>query len=152
MGGDSSGESKAFFGANGMDCAVSFFIKPIAEDMAAGAMTFGFADNSTSVWTDSASFTYTDISNEWTRVYATFTGAGGGHGTDVRLLFRVTTAFSFGFLLTGLQVSRGRHLAPWTISNVEGKTAKNGNVNYTDMPDCPVLDQRISMSDAVDVT
>lgn len=155
MGGD-AGESKAIFGtdtADGMDCVASFFIRPLGENaMASGAISFGFADGSTSTFTSSASLAYTDISHTWTRVYSRFTQAGQGHSTDVRFLFRVSTAFTDGIMVTGLQVNRGRHLAPWTISNVEGSNVSECNTNYARMPDCPLLDWRISMSDAVDLT
>lgn len=167
IGGDSSGETIyqslggdddeaiAMFGtdtADGMDCVISFFIQPLEGAMAAGALSFGFADNSTSTFTDSAPVAYTDLSEGWTRVYSRFTQGGQGHSTDVRFLVRTTTGFTNGISLCGFQLNRGRQLVPWTISNVEGKYANNGNVNYLDMPDAPILDQRIAMHDAVDVT
>lgn len=155
VGGSASDESRAMVGllsGDGMDCVASFFLRPVKETLAAGALSFGFADNSTSVFTAAATLAYTDLRDGWQRVYARFHQAGALHATNVRFLVRVTTGFTSGLALTGFQLNRGRVLAPWTISNVEGQYASHGNVNYVDMPNAPIIDQEIAMDLALDLT
>ena len=144
-------DSKALFGTGGMDCVLSMYVRS-AGDQAAGELTFGFTDDSTSSFRSGESFAvaYTAIPTNWTRHYFRLTAAGAGTGTNVTFLCHITSSFTFNISVAGFMVTQGSRLAPFTISNVEGDISSNKE--WDKKPTSPIFDEKVSLFDAVEAT
>jgi len=142
--------SLAWFGANGADLVASVFVRS-SDEQAAGELTIGFSDDSTSHFSgESAAIAHTAIDTTWTRFFYRGTGIGAGHSTNTTFLVKVTSSFTNTITAAGFMVSHGNRLAPFTISNIEGNNYSN--MQWSLKPSAPVMDERIALWTAVEAS